>query len=127
MSETRTALEIAEDRLHKANEFLDANGAESALNAYYQGVRDTAIKVLAALRGAAETAGPSWLPIETVPQDEDAGWLLGCSIKTRRRFFMRWQPEWRAWKDSGGSILTGYVTHWMPLPAPPVPPTEGSE
>jgi hypothetical protein len=34
----------------------------------------------------------------------------------------RWSPTWESWQNSGGSHLTGFLTHALPLPPAPEAP-----
>lgn len=60
-----------------------------------------------------------WEPIGSAPTD---GLFLVCAIgDDRGPFVVRGQILWSARKENTPSHLgLSYVTHWMPLPAPPI-------
>lgn len=80
-----------------------------------------------------------WQPIESAPKDgseiliwrEDAGcllarWIAPCDFLHERELENikdADEPDWFiADFVSGGRLDGGTPTHWMPLPAPPLPP-----
>lgn len=70
----------------------------------------------------AETAGkaveqiPRWIPVtERLPQERE--WVL-CQCRAKIRMVLRLQNGY--WhQDSRHEFMSGFVTHWMPLPEPP--------
>ena len=61
-----------------------------------------------------------WQPIETAPKDGHTRVLLfrpGWKESTTVGWFNRYYQDWRSVPDVP---FNGEVTHWMPLPAPPV-------
>lgn len=69
----------------------------------------------------------AWQPIETAPKDgtEIQGWL-SCSARWVPR--VRWSATHKLWEhyslDRWIILYPQYLTHWMPLPATPLPETE---
>jgi hypothetical protein len=67
----------------------------------------------------------TWQPIETAPHIEEQE-LLVCTYDGGSYYCD--VVRWAAWAGDGGGWYNGdrshdtdYYTHWMPLPAPPVP------
>jgi hypothetical protein len=65
-------------------------------------------------------AQSAWRPIESAPTDPDATFMV-CAIGDKRGpFVVSGNILWMARKAGTPSHLgLSYVTHWMPLPAPP--------
>jgi hypothetical protein len=79
---------------------------------------------------AARTDRDGWRPIETAPRGDDDFFLVCGVDDPRSPFVVRGQILWSARKPNTPSHLhLHYLTHWMPLPAPPLPsapaPLEG--
>lgn len=78
-----------------------------------------------------------WQPIETAPKDGTriiaVGWDWGIVWNERHVTTVIWRQdreEWCETDDSEDDSACAYLTHWMPLPAPPVPepnPRDSSE
>jgi hypothetical protein len=64
---------------------------------------------------------PQWQPIETAPKD--GTWVLVWSYsRVAVSFFCEKENEWCSdWQDYQEHYNNESPTHWMPLPAPPVP------
>ena len=64
---------------------------------------------------------PRWIPVtERLPQERE--WVL-CQCRAKIRMVLRLQNGY--WhQDSQHEFMSGFVTHWMPLPAPPKEETE---
>lgn len=79
-----------------------------------------------------------WMPIETAPRD-------GTKVDVWMEVYpsprsMGWGDSFRAcdvwWADGAWvrmhqgkptELFDGYITHWMPLPAPPAQPQKGTD
>lgn len=72
-----------------------------------------------------------WQPIKTAPKDRLIDvWTIGYGAEPLRMadcYYDRICDEWRTSRPSGRlmCIKAKYVTHWMNIPAPPAPQTEG--
>ncbi len=82
----------------------------------YEEMLDSAVYLKRAME---EMEKGGWLPIETAPKDGER--ILGCYVKHREVFIVRWStklhdPQWIA-----DAILFPIPTptHWMPLPKAP--------
>jgi len=63
-----------------------------------------------------------WQPIETAPREPEAAFLVCAVGDPRGPFVVRSDILWQARKSGTPSHLgLSYLTHWMPLPAPPEP------
>lgn len=64
----------------------------------------------------AELSKPRWIPAtERLPQERE--WVL-CQCRAKIRMVLRLQNGY--WhQDSRHEFMSGFVTHWMPLPEPP--------
>lgn len=61
-----------------------------------------------------------WEPIETAPKEPDAMFLVCAVGDDRAPFVVRADIMWQARKAGTPHHLgLSYLTHWMPLPAPP--------
>lgn len=62
-----------------------------------------------------------WQPIETAPHGKTV--LLGWRDWRDHQWCMEVGPASHGWRRGGVSNISahGSATHWMPLPAPPVP------
>ena len=89
----------------------------------------------------------AWQPIESAPKDGTPVLLTGLDYgkgpgrhfligKWHRRMWreifrddpLPWSRPLKNWKVDGEEILSPgfvYITHWMPIPAPPSPRTAG--
>jgi hypothetical protein len=81
--------------------------------------------VLAAWNRRATPEAPSdaWQPIETAPKD--GTWILGWAQSDSTPYRVSWGRNHNGsmtWCTSSFSFVGGYITHWMPLPAPPLRP-----
>ena len=76
------------------------------------------LETIDALNGMVEQ---NWRPIEAAPKDEDVlGWIpplssggVGCVL------VVTLSDLWEHWYAGRDPEEEEYVTHWMPLPAPP--------
>ncbi len=59
-----------------------------------------------------------WLPIETAPKDTDVLVVVDYSFRAIRVAHFYRDNSWRI-VDAGADTIR--PTHWMPLPAPPLP------
>ena len=59
---------------------------------------------------------PKWIPVtERLPDERE--WVL-CQCRAKIRMVLRLQNGY--WhQDSQHEFMSGFVTHWMPLPDPP--------
>ena len=64
---------------------------------------------------------PKWIPVtERLPDERK--WVL-CQCRVNIRMVLRLQNGY--WhQDSEHEFMKGFVTHWMPLPEPPMEETE---
>ena len=62
------------------------------------------------------TGTPRWISVtERLPQERE--WVL-CQCRAKIRMVLRLQNGY--WhQDSRHEFMSGFVTHWMPLPEPP--------
>ncbi len=61
-----------------------------------------------------EPQASAWQPIATAPKD------MVIDLWAKQRFaHCVWHADWREWAQRG--YIVHSPTHWMPLPAPPVP------
>ena len=58
-----------------------------------------------------------WQPIETAPKDGSL--FLAYRKHTTRPLITRWDVSYGEWEDDNSGFHVYYLTHWMPLPAPP--------
>jgi len=59
--------------------------------------------------------------MESAPKD--GTWILGWAQRDSFPYRVSWGRNHRgalAWCSSAGSFVDGYITHWMPLPEPPL-------
>jgi hypothetical protein len=82
------------------------------------------------LAGSSEGEMMEWQPIETAPKDGREVWLyLGAPwCKTEKA---KWYAPWENWqvgeipsdpaREDCCGIGSAVPTHWMPMPAPPLP------
>ena len=70
-----------------------------------------------------------WQPIETAPKDGTTDvvlyWGYPCphsGEKTEGFEVGYWDSDWKMWNTISGDTPDAIITHWMPLPAPPVEP-----
>jgi hypothetical protein len=68
-----------------------------------------------------------WEPIETAPKEKDALFLVCAAGDDRGPFVVRSDILWQARKAGTPSHLgLIHLTHWMPLPAPPIHANQGA-
>ena len=65
-----------------------------------------------------------WQPIETAPKTSKA--ILVHCAERKNTYTVTWMRDeefpWSGkWKHFAGGFLTEAPSHWMPLPAPPLP------
>ncbi len=94
---------------------IDNSIAQAFDNGYKKGKADAMTWV------SVEERLPEKALPEALPQFPYSNWMLICSNANGRKGieFARYHVDEKEWHDDFGEVVPG-VTHWMPLPAPPM-------